>query len=349
MIKQISKTIQNLLLDYNYVAIPGLGAFVSNYQPAKIVEEKNIILPPSKDISFNSDLKNNDGLLIHALSQQEKITLQKAEQLIKLFVKDVFTQLDEGERIIFDKIGILRFNQQLNIEFELDSTENYNAHSYGMVAISYSILSEKEIVAKKNRLIFTRKNLMRAAVLIPFFIVGTILSIYLHQIGMFSNFESQQASIITVPLNSDTKIASKKSNTISDQIDLKTEKKNALAYSEPVKKSHLIEKKDLNENKVSDLVKKTNTIEKSVVEKSKIESTSTLELKYQLIAGSFKSEENAKRLSLKIEKQNYKPVIIKKGNRYRVIASAYSSKKEAVKVKKALKQRKISTWINTLK
>jgi len=351
MIKQISKTIQNLLLDYNYVAIPQLGGFVSNYQSARIIEDKNIILPPSKLISFNSDLKNNDGLLIHALAQQEQITLQQSEQLIKLFVKEVFIRLDEGKKIVLDRIGFLRFNQQLNIEFEFDSSENYYAHSYGMVGVSCSTLSENEIVERKKQILFTKKNFIRAAVLIPFLVVGTILSIYLNNIGMFTTYGGQQASVITVPINKKSNVVSENNNTISAQIDLKTEKKNALAYSEPMRKTvSAIKEKDV-KIKCSEVVESTcnNEKETSVSEKNNKEIKSTPELKYQLIAGSFKGEANAKRLLRKIEKLNYQPIIIKKGNRFRVIASAYSNKQEAVKIKKELKQRKISTWVNTLK
>ena len=68
-----------------------------------------------------------------------------------------------------------------------------------------------------------------------------------------------------------------------------------------------------------------------------------------MVAGSFKSKKNAKRLVKKIEKLNFQPEIVKNGNRYRVIASSYSNKEEAKKLKETLKNKKIKTWINTLK
>jgi len=353
--KQIIQSIQDLLLEHSYVTIPQLGGFVSQYQSAQLIPDKSIISPPNKKISFNANLKEDDGLLVNHLAKQHNLTVEKALGLIQAFVKDTFIKLDEGKKVVLEKVGTLSFNQQLNIEFESFTRENYNPYSYGMVDVVCNILTENEIVEKKNKQLFTRKNLMRAAVILPFLIVGTVLSVYLNQIGFFS-FNTQEASIIEIPITqkSDKQVkqdTETDNNPIAKEIDFKTNKKNALAYTEPIKEiketiseEHIVEAAKLEETQVSETV-----VVEQKEELPKVDLKVEMLLKYQLVAGSFKSESNAKRLSKKIQKLDYQATVVKKGNRYRVIAAAFAKKRDAVKAKKSLKKLKVSTWVNTLK
>lgn len=338
-------------MEYSYVSIPQLGGFVSEYKPAQILVEKNIILPPSKHISFNAELKSNDGLLINALVQKEGVSIESAEQLVKIFVKDIFVLLDDGRKVILQKLGVLRFNQQLNIEFVLEQKENFNPHSYGMTEQSFSVLSSKEIVEKKNKQFFTRKTLKYAAVIMPFLLVGTVLSIYLGSIG-FLSMNIDKASFVPSIFKNEKEVTSPSNRTISEQIDDKVKQKNALAYTEPA--VVLVEDKEptkidltVKNEAIPEVVEKN--IDSAKKEEVLKETINSKKLKYQLIAGSFKSEKNANKLLKKFKKLDIHPEIIKKGNRYRVIAASYADKNEAKKVKKELKSIKISTWINTLK
>ena len=352
--KKITQTIQDLMLEHNYVVVPGFGGFVSMYQSAQIIQKQQIILPPSKKVSFNSELKNNDGLLVNAFSIQENITIKKAEEQIKLFVQKAFISLDEGKSIKLDKIGVLKFNQNLKIEFKSDTKENYNPNSYGMVGVPCQVLSDNEIVEKKNNRIFRRRNLIRAAVVLPFLIVGTILSVYLNQIGLFSNIMQQQASVVSLSVEEPTKQnIIENENPISEAIDEKTDKKNALAYTEPVVAVEEASSVHINEINEESSVIEEEIVPEIIIEKKEeiLESivSVNLDLKFQLIAGSFKSEANAKRFVKKIRKFDLQPEVVHQGNKYRVVASAYAKKSDAVKAKKALKKQKVSTWVNTLK
>lgn len=368
MQEQIIQIIQDLLQEHNYVIIPQLGGFISKYQSAQIIPEKNIILPPSKKISFNAELKDDDGLLINTLAKQENIATAKAEQIVNQFVQDIFIRLDNSKTVIFDKIGAFKFNQQLNIEFEVVTSENYNPHSYGMVSVSCVTLSDNELTEVTNKKIVTRRNLMRVAVILPFLIVGTVLSIYLHQIGFFSSISThqQQETASVIPLNTDKQEENsslESPNTIEKAIDFKTKEENALAYVEPktnvsdkknesnlelVKEVSIEETVEPKEEAIQEDISLQDKNELKVEEKVK-EEIPVQSLKYQLVAGSFKSQSNANRLSKKIQKLDYQAQVIKQGNRYRVIAVSFASKSDAIKTKKALKKQAVSTWINTLK
>ena len=326
---KITYIIQDLLLEHKYVIIPQLGGFVSKYQSAIINNEKESIIPPSQIISFNQNLKNDDGLLTNAYARKEGISVKLAEIDINLFVKDIFLKLDSGRTVVLKKIGKLKFNQQLNIEFKANIVSNFNAHSYGLVDVSCIPLNMNEIVEKKKINVFAKNTLKRVVIIVPILVLGMVLSYYINQGNIFQTSSKITASIVPGIVENNNKSSNL---SVADQIDHKVDKKNALAYTEKAEKVE------------SNIEKSEIKVPKTIVEKE----ISTLN-KFQLVAGSFKSKANAKRLSKKIEKLNFQPQIVKNGSQYRVIASTYSNKEAAKKVRTTLKNKKIKTWINTLK
>ena len=71
---RIDKYIKELLLENETVIIPGFGAFISTYKPAEINKENDTIKPPSKEISFNQNIRNNDGLLVGHVADAQGIS-----------------------------------------------------------------------------------------------------------------------------------------------------------------------------------------------------------------------------------------------------------------------------------
>ena len=69
---KIETYIAQLLYRYQCVTVPGFGAFLTEIQSAQLNESTNSFFPPKKTISFNSQIKNNDGLLANHIAQAEK-------------------------------------------------------------------------------------------------------------------------------------------------------------------------------------------------------------------------------------------------------------------------------------
>lgn len=354
----INNIIYDLLLEYDYVTIPNFGGLVSSYRPASINSEKNIILPPGKKVSFNGNLKEDDGLLVKQLAKIQLISDLESKKIVDAFVQNLFSNLDSGKKISLGKIGTIKFNTHLNIEFDANLNENLNPYSYGMVHISCSQISSNQIIINKNKSYVSKKNLMRAAIILPFFIVGTVLSIYLNHIHFFSAFNQKEIASFfdfskSTPIQADSLEKSYSSNsksTISDQIDFLTNKSNALAYTEPIEapESKLEEAKSVEKTKIAEQ-KKADVVEQINTETPQLEKEiKTASHKYQLVAGSFNSKENAERLLKKIKSFNFEGSIIEQGHKYRVIAASFENKSDASYVKDTLAKKKISTWINTL-
>ena len=71
----IFKEIYDLLYNNDCVIVPNFGAFVLKSKSAYI--KKNEFFPPSKYVSFNAMLKDNDGLLAKHISGEKNISYKK--------------------------------------------------------------------------------------------------------------------------------------------------------------------------------------------------------------------------------------------------------------------------------
>ncbi|MCG6190898.1 HU domain-containing protein [Maribellus maritimus] len=135
-----------LLLDNETVIIPGFGAFISNYKPAEINRETGEIVPPSKEIVFNQNVRNNDGLLVGYVSKKQSVSHFDALRIIEKERENIIYQLDKGEKIVLEEIGYLLRNERDEIDFEAAIHENLLLDSFGLESIFFEEEEEAEIV-----------------------------------------------------------------------------------------------------------------------------------------------------------------------------------------------------------
>ena len=70
----IEKHISDLLYRYQCVTVPGFGAFLTETVTAQVTVSSSSFFPPKKVISFNANVRNNDGLLANHVALQEKMS-----------------------------------------------------------------------------------------------------------------------------------------------------------------------------------------------------------------------------------------------------------------------------------
>jgi hypothetical protein len=73
----VEQSIRELLFEQECVVLPGFGGFITNYKSAEIDYITNILSPPTKAISFNRQLRNDDGILTHAIQFAEHNLVQR--------------------------------------------------------------------------------------------------------------------------------------------------------------------------------------------------------------------------------------------------------------------------------
>lgn len=133
-----------LLLRNDCVVIPALGGFVANYVSAKVDVNNGIILPPSKALSFNKNLVNNDGLIANYLAKNQSISYDEANSFIAKEVQQIKANLAQGKRVHFQNVGFLYLNNAGKVAFEQERFFNLLLSSYGLKNVQF-VAEEEEI------------------------------------------------------------------------------------------------------------------------------------------------------------------------------------------------------------
>jgi len=132
---QLETYISDLLYRYECVIIPEFGAFLTQAVSAKINDKTNTFYPPNKVVSFNEQLRSNDGLLANYIADVEKIPYESAVKKIAKRTKNLKSYLAQGETIIFKNIGEIVLVNEGNISFEPTNNLNYLTEAFGLSQI----------------------------------------------------------------------------------------------------------------------------------------------------------------------------------------------------------------------
>ena len=143
---KIEKYISELLYRYQCVGVPGFGAFLCEWQSAQVIAAQNSFVPPKKVISFNSHIKNNDGLLANHIALQEKISYENAVSKIQTQVVFWLEKLENKESLVLENIGEIFSNSEHNFVFKPNTAINYLTDSFGLAGFnSPEIARENQI------------------------------------------------------------------------------------------------------------------------------------------------------------------------------------------------------------
>ncbi|MFV0530549.1 MAG: SPOR domain-containing protein [Flavobacteriales bacterium] len=148
----IEKHISNLLYRYDCVIIPEFGGFLTQKTSARYNSVSHEFFPPTKELRFNSSLKNHDGLLINYISQVENKTFDDVFNIIQTQVKKWKSELIEDKELTLKNIGTFVLNKEGNLLFSPFEKINYAKDSFGLtpVKIHYILTEEKQRTTSKK-------------------------------------------------------------------------------------------------------------------------------------------------------------------------------------------------------
>ncbi|WP_298781281.1 SPOR domain-containing protein [uncultured Polaribacter sp.] len=135
----LANYINDLLYRYDCVIVPNFGGFVTNRIGAKVDKAINTFYPPTKQITFNSHLKGNDGLLANYIAAAENISYEKATIAISSSVINWQNKINSGA-LLLENIGSLTLNENHQIIFEPNTSVNYLSESFGLTSIESSVV-----------------------------------------------------------------------------------------------------------------------------------------------------------------------------------------------------------------
>jgi len=302
---EIKSYINDLLYQYECVTIPEFGSFLTRKIPAKISFD-GTFTPPKKEVSFNSLLKTNDGILAKHIAQK---TNSNYESILKLINKKTIKWIEklEVESLNFPGIGEMKLNNHGKIEFLPSNEINFFKNSFGLytfkknplVNISYN-KKHDQIMENSNNddLLFTpeSKNKKRKIQYIKYSAIGLLIivligSIYFFSDNYLSNQKLKQIEIAQKKIKSNVQKATFDIGKLS-KVELNVNLNNP--------------------NRVSNL----NSNEKY----------------FSVIAGSFRSLNNAENKLNSLIKEGYKAEMAKKSSEgfHRVAYGRFISKKKAI-------------------
>jgi hypothetical protein len=345
--QKVDKHIGELLYEYNCVIIPTFGGFVANYLPAKIHPVLHLLSPPSKHIVFNKNLKNNDGLLAHQIATTENIDYTAALEQITVFVNGVNTRLKKGEKATIACVGTLFLDVERNIQFTPD-TFNFLTESFGLTefqspAIKQGTIGKKiETNLKKELTKVVDLNSSRAS---------AKRSINYRRVVAVAAAVPLIAGIVWISLKTDVlhnvnysnlnPFASK--SVIYDTIIIDTHGKTKIQIDSEIQA--VIGVKPAIKS-VTPVLMNTPLVEADTAFVTKA-AEMPVSMKYHIVTGCFQMEENAKHFITSLQQQNIEGAIIGKNNKglYVVSSGNFSSKEQAAKELKTLKQQQPNAWL----
>lgn len=316
-----------LLRLHDCVIVPDLGGFVTNYRPAEMDLSSNSFNPPVKEIIFTGKLSRNDGLLVNYISETEGVGYFEARQIISEFVDEIWSKLENGEKIEFQNIGSLQFDRNEKLIFEPAIHENFLLDAYGMEGFRFPQLEHKELISTKRvfadkeavRPIFSSRKVKALAIGIPILLALIFIPNSKYSWKNSSNTGFQTSSTTSMPIN-DPLVPSAIARFDSAGIG----KASVIKVEAAVTQSAVI-----------------HTQPEPVAIKS--------DTRYRVIGGCFKLRQNADRFLGKLQAIGFKSELkVLPNGTFLVIVQSYSNRNEATTALKSLREAEPQTgyWMS---
>lgn len=294
----ISGNIKDLLYRHDCVILPGFGGFVANYKPAKVDYDRNIFSPPSKNISFNSQLTHNDGLLISDVSYSTGLAYLDAKRNVDGYIRELQSALEKGRKVVIDELGAFYYDKEKLLQFEPDHLKNYLIDSFGLSTFEFSLLEEYDVrkriqpkLRSPEKNVRRRKILRRTLIAVPLLVALVVIPLKtdLLKSGKFAaNPFSQNTEITHKPA---TPVVPEEASFVPTE------------QSEVAKED--IDTKETGITKEVSAPAATITPENTVESKEDIITAAAPEKRYDIVAGSFQEKQNASRLANSLAEDGY--------------------------------------------
>ena len=182
---QLSLYISDLLFEHDCVTVPGFGSFLANYKSAHYDLSQEKFSPPFKQISFNSQIKDNDGTLAKYVSKKLEITFDEAVKEIHQIVLSWSIKV-KTETIILKNLGEIYFSSDDKMVFVPDNSVNHLIDSFGLSPIFVRQIKDKSspntVSLEKKKPV---KSFYKTAAVWTLLIIGLGAALYVNQRNNF--------------------------------------------------------------------------------------------------------------------------------------------------------------------
>jgi len=137
---ELSAHIHYLLFRHDCVTVPGFGAFLVEQKAAYYDAVKQRYFPPAKELSFNEQLKSNDGILASHLAKSYGVSYERAgmdmhQQII------VWKEAVQKRTLNVPTLGVFTLNSEGKMVFTPEIGLNFLAASYALPSVAAQPIS----------------------------------------------------------------------------------------------------------------------------------------------------------------------------------------------------------------
>lgn len=303
--KTLSKQISTLLFEHDCVIVPGLGGFITNYKPATIHPHHHTFYPPSKQVTFNTALTGNDGVLTSALAMTLNVDFNEAKRIIDHKVHSIRVSLLKGQKVEFEEIGFLVANRENHIEFHSYNKINYLGEAYGLTRFDFNPVNRTNSNSVINKPV-VRQTMRWAAVLVPIAAVALWATL---NTGTVNKLYQDYASLVPSAREVSSTPSAPAKNTITANPAVKTttpETTNVSGTHSPVSETAESAGTSIGNSASSDA---TITSESRNIKAINVTGS------YHIIAGAFSVPENAAKLVEQLKSEGYNATVIGQNRR----------------------------------
>lgn len=188
----IARYIAELLLNHDCVIIPGFGGLMAQSAGASYIPEQKTLFPPSRKLLFNNQLVINDGLLVNCISRKEKISFAEASMQLMKWTDEIKSSVSTGNRYMVEGIGSFYLNHEKKLQFTPENQSNFLLSSYGLkpVVVTTSAKRKPKPVKIGNKTVPAEKG--KAA---GFVSLAAAIALLIASVLMFPKFEMNLASL----------------------------------------------------------------------------------------------------------------------------------------------------------
>lgn len=365
---ELSRHIESLMLKHDCVIVPNLGGFVTQYVPARRVDDEQLFLPPCRSVGFNPQLNLNDGLLVQSYMQAYDTNYPEALKLIDDAVVQLKQQLQEEGEYELSGIGKLTLGAGGKYNFTPNEAGVLSPELYGLDAVTTPRIAElqkatqqsedktksskKKVNIKRTEKNYTISinrelvNYVAAAVvaIVFYFIFATPINNNEqteHQVAstmyeqLFNNATTSQQSAIVQPTLTTTPIATSLSG-----MDSTTALTTTQQVETPQQEQNVTPQADAASTKANRVMEKEETTQP------------TVSGQYTLVLASAITEGNAQSFSAKLKKKGFNEAApYHRGRMVRVIYGHYPTEQVAQTALNKLQYNKefADAWVMEIK
>jgi nucleoid DNA-binding protein len=333
----VSRVLIDIIQHKGEVAVPGLGTFKLSYTPAEIYKYTNRVIPPKYRIDFVAEPDIINQELEKEVSEVFNTSNEAAEELIKNLVTELTRIVDSGNTFEIKDLGTFS-KKKGKLVFNEDIESHLLAGNFGLETTELPLieLDEQETHLKpiKHGALprYVQISLWVAgSIIVFFFIMGT-----LYQRGYLDKPIELMYNFFSISTINKQQLAT--NDTLAGKIDAYDLKRAALQYDESAKLPSATKTVSNLNSKVNSQPEPSSEIKS---ERGRV---------YYIIAGSYKTLQNAKRFERKLIVKGYSPVTISIADTlFRVSISNFTNRQKAIDeyVTISTKDPDLKIWVYT--